>query len=275
MMFTSDTNNMRSLEQSISILELEDINAERFYCKETKTKTKKIVEHSQIFEDLVSLEEVTFSTEVDEKCIPSRNLHRQSSVPNQLQKKPESGEKESKHKGFIEKPLVRRHSSYEARQRRKNFAQHQDMKKYLETRSEKKMSSAIQKLIDFNLSVSMASSSDLSMCVTPTSLHYSCPVLSYMNDEEDSLDLAAQRQRKRRSTLCSLSESVEESWESLNDDNSIHESTEYEVTMKALNHDDKKPRIKRRRPYSCLQLSRKLEIEDPAQVLQSLIASQR
>jgi hypothetical protein len=247
-MVSSDFSNLRCLEQCISFLELEDSKPScGASCKENMMK-----KNFQIYEDVTSLEKVNYSSGIEDDCNPSIHLHRQISIPSQIQQRPNET-KEITHQSSRVKGRIRCPSTYEAKQRRKIFVQNQDMKKYLESLKEKKMSSAIQRLIDFDLSVNMASSSETRLCNAPDNLHYSCPVLSYIYDEEDSLDLAVQRQRKRRSYHLDSDEKTEESWESLDDVHYFDESIECLVNIEAFNHDDNKPRIKRRRPYSCLK----------------------
>jgi hypothetical protein len=170
-MVSSDFSNLRCLEQRISFLELEDSKPScGVSCKENMMK-----KNFQIYEDVISLEEVNYASGIDDDCTPSIHLYRQISIPSQIQQRPNET-KEITHQSFRVKGRIRCPSSYETNQRRKIFAQHQDIKKYLESLNEKKMSSAIQRQIDFDLSVNMASSSETSLCIAPDNLHYSCPV---------------------------------------------------------------------------------------------------
>ena len=136
----------------------------------------------------------------------------------------------------------------------------------------------IQQMLDFNLSANMTSINDFSMMNKSLGLHYSCPVLSYMNeDEEDSVELTYIKKRQsRRSSLCSLTEDEAESWESLNDvaiDGSIEGSADYHISIKLMDEEDDKPRAKRQRSRTCLILSHQLEDgQHPQKIFRSLMS---
>lgn len=215
------------------------------------TKGQKYYEHSQVFEDLVN----TTNKEYVAQLQPP-GLNRQSSVSRIAASSRNRGAK-----------AVRRHSSFESRQSLKSYEDHKAMKEYLGTpKGRTHKFDVIQKMLEFNLSASVTSFHDLSMMNKSLGLQYSCPVLSYMNaDEEDSVELTYLKKRQsRRSSLCSLTEDESESWESLNDvatDGSMEGSSsqDYQISIKLLDENDKKPRAKRQRSRTCLMLSHELE----------------
>jgi hypothetical protein len=222
--------------------------------RDDKNKNQTYYEHSQVFEDLVN----TTDKEYVAQLRPPR-LHRNSSVP---RVNASTGKSIAK--------AVRRHSSFEPRDRLKTYKDHKAMKEYLGTprgSTHKRRThkfDVIQKMLEFNLSASVTSFNDLSMMNKSLGLHYSCPVLSYMNeDEEDSVELTYLKKRQsRRSSLCSLTEDESESWESLNDlptDGSMDASSQdYQISMKLVDEDNRKPRAKRQRSRTCLMLSHEL-----------------
>ena len=172
---------------------------------------------------------------------------------------------------------ARRHSSFESRKRLQSYNDHQTVKEYLNSPFvNAERSKFVQSLLDFNLSVNMASLRDLSTMDESPALRVSCPVLSYLNDdEEDSVDLTEYKRKvTKRSSLVRLKEEAGQRWESLddaslNDDPATFENPrEYVMEMKSL--DDEKPRTKRRCPPSYKILSQKLAMESPLQVLRSL-----
>ena len=189
------------MEQSLTLMDIMDGPPEDL------KKGQKYYEHSQVFEELVETTEKEYAV----RLRPS-GLHRQSSVSPVRALNGSDVAKSAK--------AVRRHSSFESRQTPKAYDEHKAMKEYLgkPKRTTHKFE-VIQQMLDFNLSASMSSLNDLSMMNKSLGLHYSCPVLSYMNeDEEDSVELTYIKKRQsRRSSLCSLTEDEAESWESLND----------------------------------------------------------
>mmetsp|Transcript_6309 Transcript_6309/g.10451 ORF Transcript_6309/g.10451 Transcript_6309/m.10451 type:complete len:290 (-) Transcript_6309:136-1005(-) len=252
-------------------------------------KNKKYMEHSAVFDEMVE----STNKEYDLAPPPANKLvfHRQSSVrilqapaENECTEQDDGG-KTSNCKKKKKKQLIRRHSSYDVRQPESSYNHHLQMKEYLDSMEEdsKERQNFVAALLDFNMSVNMASLSDLSMMDKSPAMHYSCPVLSYMNDdEEDSIELLVYKMEhdgnsglKKRNALC-IVEEQEASWESLNDESDPilplddgNDSREYQIEMKPL-EPDTKPRPKRRRPASCKVLSDKLAHQHPQQVLRSL-----
>lgn len=266
-----------SLEASLSILDLEDPPEEQQFMTPQKNM---YLEHSQVFEELVR-----GTTEEYANAMPRPLMTRQASA-----RVVSSTSNKEKPKG---RKLPRRHSSYEPHQQRIIFQAHQDMKEAIEQQG-RNTSSIITSLLEFNLSVNMASLSDLSLDKSPA-LHYSCPVLSYMNDdEEDSVELLTfKRGLKRNSNNLSVlkEETDEQRWETLDDDdddaildltkldgkvtsnrrsscNRTSLKADYMIAIKPL-EEDEKPRTKRRKS-SYKHLSERLSREHPQHVLRSL-----
>lgn len=284
------------LEMSLPNLQIKETNNE-------VQKSKKYMEHSAVFDEMV------VSTNKEYNLAPPPPvklfLHRQSSariirgstideedessttgVHDTVERINDTGDDGATIKPRKKKRLIRRHSSYEFRQAHASYDHHLQMKEYLDSMEidSKERKNFVAALLDFNLSVNMASMSDLSMMDKSPGMHYSCPVLSYMNDdEEDSIDLMAYKMNQQRKRgLCAVGEEHEESWESLRDDDaaieyssgttSVEDSKEYQIEIQPL-EPDTKPRVKRRRPPSCKVLSDRLAQEHPQQVLRSLGAA--
>lgn len=245
-----------SMEESLCLLDL--AGAEEI-------DKKKYMEHSAIFDDMVATTAVEYEK-------PPPLLRRQESCRLPSKTAEDGSPKASK-------VAMRRHSSFEPRQARKAYQEHCEVKEYISTLGDQERSTFIKDLLDFNLSVNMASMSDLSMMDKSPGLHYSCPVLSYMNDdEEDSVDLAtfrkASRKRPSMDILKEEQPTEEDSWEVLNDESSNKvveeaDAKEYQITIK-MGGADEKPRTKRRRPPSCQVLSQRLREEHPQQILRSM-----
>ena len=251
------------LEQSLTLMDLQKSPVNN----DSKKKDKQYMEHSQVFDDMVAKADVEYAR-----------------LPSGFKRQVSSGFTTDKNN--INKPQqkVRRHSSFESCQPLESYNAHQTMKDYLNSLEDTERSNFVESLLDFNLSVNMASLSDMSMIDESPGLHLSCPVLSYMNDdEEDSIDLMTFKRNKgtKRSSLTILTEETEQSWESLNDDpvnESFQNSREYVVEMKQLpptiDDDEQKPQhTKRRRRRSCQTLAEQLSREHPQQVLQSLMGA--
>lgn len=168
----------------------------------------------------------------------------------------------------------RRHSSYEPRNRSFHRAQHQQVKEHLMKMEDKhhlRRSSFVNNLLEFNLSVDV-SMSDMGADAVSPAMHLSCPVLSYMNDdEEESIEL----RMVQRPSLVSVVEGEEsqESWESLKDcgtttpQDAHYESKEYIIELPPM-EEPKKIRPKRRR-HSYKILEEKLLEGSPLDVLKA------
>lgn len=279
-MISSKVSRQPSLD--LSDLELSLPTVESFNVNEKDVeKTRRYVEHSAVFDEMVE----TTNKEL-EMAPPPRTtlgLHRQASVRVMGTTQPieeELNDFKDSDATPRKKRFIRRHSSHELRQANKSYSHHLQMKEYLDSMEadSKERNNFVTALLKFNISVNMASLSDFSMMDKSPGMHYSCPVLSYMNDdEEDSIDLLVYKQQQngggmRRASM-QIAEEQEESWESLKDsesDSAISEgSKEYIIDMQPL-EPDTKGRTKRRRKSSCRMLSDKLATEPPQQVLRSL-----
>lgn len=139
----------------------------------------------------------------------------------------------------------------------------------------KRRSSIVDNLLDFNLSIGATSS---------ITMQLSCPILSYMNDdEEDSVDL---RQVKRPSLVSVVEDCVneaqhEEGWESLEADGSAlpmdahFQTREYQFELPPVDDSDrsKKKQLKRRR-HSYQMLEQRLsESQSPLDILKEWSSS--
>jgi hypothetical protein len=247
-------------------------------------KSRRYMEHSVVFDEMVE----TTNKELDMALPPPTKLtlNRQNSVRvmstvQRIEEDESNDAAEDSDATPRKKRFIRRHSSHELRQAYKSYSHHLQMKEYLDSMEvdSKERNNFVTALLEFNMSVNMASLSDLSMMDKSPAMHYSCPVLSYMNDdEEDSIELMAYKNQLngglKRPGLKSLEEQ-EGSWESLKDDDGEsdpavgEDSKEYEIEIQPL-EPDTKPRTKRRSTPSCKMLSDKLAHEHPLQVLRSL-----
>lgn len=247
------------LEQSLSLLDIQDEPS-----TDTRT-TDAYSENSQIFEEIVA----SAVTEYTSKK-PRSALQRESSLRNSI----DAGVKGKA--SSIKRSSVRRHSSYCEIEREKTYKQHKRMKEYLNSLQDNSKSKVAKMLLEFNSSMSMASLDDVGIMNESLAMHYSCPVLSYMNDdEEDSVELTEHRMKgKKRLSMASISENSGETWETLLDDpmeDPFQNSKEYHMELKRVNDDFKKPRAKRRRPPSCLVLTQQLAAEGPQHVLRTFL----
>mmetsp|Transcript_11667 Transcript_11667/g.17129 ORF Transcript_11667/g.17129 Transcript_11667/m.17129 type:complete len:255 (+) Transcript_11667:36-800(+) len=167
---------------------------------------------------------------------------------------------------------TRRHSSFESRQLRDTYKAHLEMEKELKASARERMKK-IGQLLQFNDSLNLASMSDLSAMNSSPSLQLSCPVLSYMNDdEEDSIEMLKFSMRKS-GTLGVLPEDGSAKladWETLDEDNGF-KHREYSMSMKELPSSEPslKRSAKKRRPRSYQALSQKLSTDHPQKVLRS------
>jgi hypothetical protein len=152
---------------------------------------------------------------------------------------------------------IRRHSSFEQRQRRKIYLDHQEIQQYFENCKNLKAINADRKLFDLEVSANIPSM--LGSLEIPFNLRASCPTLIFFHeDEEDSLDLSAYRDLKKRSLHSSIEDTLE-SWESLDDDVS-YKSLEYETSIKIEELFDKTLK-KRRGSFCCIIPGEKFDSE--------------
>ena len=230
-------------------------------------------EHSEIFE------EICHEAETEDQMEQSLNLSRQPRRGSLTGGCIDAHDAAVAH-GLVHEPVEirslhrRRHSNYNPRNRAAHRQSHTDLEehlRHLEDKHHLRRASFVNNLLEFSLSydVSMSGSEhELS-----PALNFSCPVLSYMNDEEeDSVEL----RMLRRSSLVSVPEdSNQESWESLKDDGETslpqdaHEmSREYVIELPPL-EEYVKPSGKRRRSHSYKMLEERLTSESPIDVIKS------
>ncbi|KAI2495054.1 hypothetical protein MHU86_19486 [Fragilaria crotonensis] len=245
------------LEQSLWLLDIQDDPS-----TDTRT-TDAYSENSQAFEEIVASADIEYTLKEQRPT-----LQRQSSV-----RKPIVSGAQGK-ASTLKRNSVRRHSTYCEREREKAYKEHKGMKEYLNSLEDHSKSKVATMLLEFNSSMSMASLSDVGVMNASPAMHYSCPVLSYMNDdEEDSVELTESRMKgTKRLSMVSISEESAETWETLHDDpleDPFQNSKEYHLELKRVDDDFKKPRAKRRRSPSCLVLTQQLAAEGPQHVLRS------
>ena len=252
---------MEAMEQSLWLIDINDLPGTTGEIHESYS------ENSQAFEAIVESTDLEYESK--ERF---GTLHRQSSV----------GDRRKKTKTNVPTKgsnMVRRHSSYSPREYRPNYQHHKEMKTFLESKESKLFASnVVEKLIDFNASLNLVSISDLSTVEESLAMHLSCPVLSYMNeDDEDSVELAAHKKTGlKRRNLASVCEDSEISWETLQDQPSedpFYSSQEYEIELNTPKEETLNPRAKRRRPRSCLVLAQKLMMQTPQNVVRSYLAT--
>ena len=235
----------------------------------------KYLEHSEIFEEIC--QEAETEDQLERSPSFARQPRRSSLTGCGLVDAHEAAVKN----GLVDEPAAgvrnlhrRRHSSYNPRNRAAHRQAHmklEDHLRYLEDEHHFKRASFVNNLLEFNLSydVSMSGSEhELS-----PALGFSCPVLSYMNeDEEDSVEL----RMLRRPSLVSVPEDpTQASWESFKDDGETdlpvdaHEmSDEYIIELPPL-EEYVKPSGKRRRSHSYKLLEKRLTSESPMDVIKS------
>ena len=145
----------------------------------------KVQEHESIFEDIVQEleQEDEDSLQKPQRRGSLQSVSTESSISvADLVKEPTT---------LCTRKKPRRHSTFHASDRRFHRKQHQEMKEHFLDCTNHKRSSIIDGLFQFQLSVNMSMASmDNFEDNTGPSLYRSCPVLSYMNDEdEDSVEL--------------------------------------------------------------------------------------
>lgn len=271
-MTTGATAYKQNRKASMTMADLEAIHEQDKFVSNNPV-TQKYSEHSEIFEDLcheAEQDDTMNSSQLSNKssrrgsltgCVDDMDLPTTSAT--------NEGQQE------FRMLHQRRHSSYEPLNRSVHRAQHQEVKEHLAKMEDKhhlRRSSFVNNLLEFNLSVDV-SMSDHMDALSPA-MHLSCPVLSYMNDdEEESIEL----RMVQRPSLVSVMEGEEsqESWESLKDcgtslsepQDAHYESKEYVIELPPM-EEPKKIRPKRRR-HSYKILEEKLSEGSPLDVLKA------
>jgi hypothetical protein len=171
---------------------------------------------------------------------------------------------------------VRRHSTFHSQERQQHYTAHRIMKDYLLSREDvhhDRRSSLVTNLMEFNLSygVVFMTSTGSTTNNDDRPVSTSCPVLSYMNeDDEDSVEL----RRIKRPSLVSLFESKTiHDWETLEDDTVDVSTIEYVMDMTSPPIEESnlsRRKGKRRKPHSYQMLERRLSVESPVSVMKSL-----
>lgn len=172
------------------------------------------------------------------------------------------------------KRFARRHSSFEPRQALQSYMAHGELMKLVKSLSVVQRVQCIESLLTFHDLVSMVGSNVMD---ESAGLLCSCPVLSYMNDEEeDSVDLVALRRivRRRSSSSSSVVQEEGELWEFLRDLEDEPSADNRNQALLASVGDESHHRVrKERRDPSYKILAKKLAMEGPQQVLHSLESS--
>jgi hypothetical protein len=119
-------------------------------------------------------------------------------------------------KGISDEHPLRRHSSFNPRNRQINRDDHTKIEDYLFQKINREISFRVNNLLNFHSSFEISLEA-LSWNDSFSALHFSCPVLSYMHDtDEDSIDI----QIAKRPTLVSATNGSR-NFENLNDNHVI------------------------------------------------------
>jgi len=262
---------MASRKTSLTLIDLEafkEIDEKlRDDYDENAASTDKYQEHSQIFEEIC--QEAEAEDQLDYR--PSRPLRRPS-----LSGISEASSMEWEATEAIGKLRRRRHSTFNPRNRAAHREEHADLEEHLKRLEDKhrfRRASFVNNLLEFSVNFDVSMSNPAMDHEISPALNFSCPVLSYMNDEEeDSVDLTMIR---RPSLISVHDDSNTDSWESLKDDGETespqdaHElSREYVIELPSM-EEVVKPKGKRRRPHSYKMLEKRLESESQYNVIKS------
>eukprot|EP00545_Synedropsis_sp_CCMP1620_P009494 CAMPEP_0119005742 /NCGR_PEP_ID=MMETSP1176-20130426/1902_1 /TAXON_ID=265551 /ORGANISM="Synedropsis recta cf, Strain CCMP1620" /LENGTH=379 /DNA_ID=CAMNT_0006957583 /DNA_START=221 /DNA_END=1360 /DNA_ORIENTATION=- len=274
----------------------------------TTATSQKYLEHSEIFQDLcyeaAQEDSMTTATTASTYMSSLSGCSDDSNLPT-TQVVETTSSSSSQHKQHVHVHVhVRRHSSYDSRSRAIHREQHDQMKEHFATHDDEhhsRRSNFINHLLDFNLSISVMDVSMANVVVggadmlggdnnnnnnnnndasTTAMMHISCPILSYMNDEEeDSVEMT----HLKRPSMGTVEEDQESSWESLKDDtvydnehvsSSLKEETkQYIMELPPLDDLDDEPKMKSTRPkrrrHSYKVLEEKLMEGSPLDVLKA------
>ncbi|KAI2505626.1 hypothetical protein MHU86_8774 [Fragilaria crotonensis] len=171
------------------------------------------------------------------------------------------------------KRFARRHSSFEPRQALQSYISHCEQKKLVKSSSVVQRVQCIESLLTFHDLVSMVGANVMD---ESAGLLCSCPVLSYMNDEEeDSVDLVALRRivRRRSSSSSSVVKEEGELWEFLRDLEDEPSADNRNQALASVDDESHHRVRKERRDPSYKILAKTLAMEGPQQVLHSLESS--
>jgi len=262
---------MASRKTSLTLIDLEafkDLDQKlRDDYDENAASTDKYYEHSEIFDDIC--QEAEAEDQLNERR--SRPMRRPS-----LSGVSGGSSMEWEGNVAIESLRRRRHSTFNSRNRAAHRKEHADLEEHLKSFEDKhrfRRASFVNNLLEFsvNFDVSMSNAA-MGHEISPA-LNFSCPVLSYMHDdEEDSVEILMLR---RPSLISSNDDSKTDSWESLKDDGETdfspdaHEmSREYVIELPSM-EEVVKPKGKRRRPHSYQMLEKRLTCESQSDVIKS------
>jgi hypothetical protein len=167
----------------------------------------------------------------------------------------------------------RRHSSFESLQANKAYKEHQRTQDFLHTldhQENHERTVSVQSLIDFNVSVNLATAAVAKKCDTDGSSGnlFSFPVLSYLDDDGEingDVKKLAAKCTSRRSSLLSVSEDGREA------DHDNPRQYSLEISSGEEEADDMQEKGPRRRRNSYKILSEKLAVQHPQKVIRSLI----
>ena len=258
---------MASRKTSLTLIDLEEFKEKD---AAAVAYSAKYHEHSEIFDEICQEAEAEDQLETR----PRRQLRRVS-----LSGSSACSSMDWDKPVEITKLRRRRHSTFNPRNRAAHRREHADLDEHLKMLEDKqrfRRASFVHNLLEFSVNFDVSTAAAMSHDVSPA-LNFSCPVLSYMNDdEEDSVEL----RMLRRPSLVSIpddsdSNSNAQSWESFKDDGETelpqdgHElSREYVFEMPPM-EEPVNPRAKRRRPHSYKMLEKRLTCESQFDVIKS------
>ena len=236
----------------------------------------KVLEHEAIFEEVVA--ELEYE-DTDDHQKPQRRGSLQSVSTASSTSSLSVSDLHQNIGRVISGRKPRRHSTFHSSDRNFHRRQHMEMKEYFLDNNHHKRSSIIEGLFQFQLSVnlSMASIDSMENLDSPA-LYRSCPILSYMNDDdEDSVEL----QRMKRPSLTSINDDADYE---LSDEEDVEPSfskgvafkskglasgnRSYTVKLGGIDNENEKPRAKKR-TTSYAMLSQRLD-EHPLSVLEDI-----
>ena len=258
---------MASRKTSLTLIDLEEFKeTDRRQDAAAIAYSEKYHEHSEIFDEIC--QEAEAEDQLDQR--PRGQIRRVS-----LTGSSGSSSMEWDKPVEIAKLHRRRHSTFNPRNRaahRKEHAELDDHLKMLEDKQSFRRASVVHNLLEFSVNFDV-STATMSHEMSPA-LNFSCPVLSYMNDdEEDSVEL---RLLRRPSLVSIPDDSNAQSWESFKDDGVTQliqdgedMSREYIFELPPM-EEVVKPRGKRRRPHSYKLLEKRLASESQCDVIKSL-----
>jgi hypothetical protein len=166
----------KQFEQSISSLSLKEIFQYAGRIDERNPKTKENYFNSEM-------------TETENGCDNMKHIYPWTTFPFPIESPDWI---ETKNRSPRSENQIRRHSSFEQRQRRKIYLEHQELKQYFENCKNLQAISVDRNLFDFEVSADIPSMLGRSSLQISLNLRASCPTLNFFHeDEEDSLGLSS------------------------------------------------------------------------------------